>query len=91
LINAIEKSRNVKLANFIYALGIPDIGLSRAKLICNSFGNDLNRIKNLTYEELSTIVGIGDVIAEEWVNTFKNPSFVSELDKLLKEELEGCL
>ena len=34
MINSIEKSRKVKLANFIYALGINEIGLSRAKLIC---------------------------------------------------------
>ena len=33
MINSIEKSRNVKIANFIYSLGIPEIGLSRAKLI----------------------------------------------------------
>ena len=37
LISSIDKSRNVKLCNFIYALGIPEIGLSRAKLICNNF------------------------------------------------------
>lgn len=85
LINAVEKSRKVKLANFIYALGIPDIGLSRAKLICNNFKNDYNHIINLTYEELSTIFGIGDVIAEEWVNTFKNKTFTDELSKIINE------
>ena len=46
LINSINNSRNIKLANFIYSLGIPDIGLSRAKLICNKFSNDINKIKN---------------------------------------------
>ena len=87
MINSIEKSRHVKLANFIYALGIPDIGFSRAKLICNHFNNDFNKISNLTYEELSNISGVGDVIAKEWIDTFSNPDFIEEL-KELKEEID---
>lgn len=87
MVNSIEKSRHVKLANFIYALGIPDIGFSRAKLICNHFNNDFNKISNLTYEELSNIPGVGDVIAKEWIDTFSNPDFIEEL-KELKEEID---
>ena len=87
MINSIEKSRHVKLANFIYALGIPDIGFSRAKLICNHFNNDFKKISNLTYEELSNIPGVGDVIAKEWIDTFSNPDFIEEL-KELKEEID---
>ncbi|MEE1370911.1 MAG: NAD-dependent DNA ligase LigA [Bacilli bacterium] len=87
MINSIEKSRHVKLANFIYALGIHDIGFSRAKLICNHFNNDFNKISNLTYEELSNISGVGDVIAKEWIDTFSNPDFIEEL-KELKEEID---
>ena len=85
MIKSIEKSRNVKLANFIYSLGIPDIGFSRAKLICNYFNNDLDKICNLTFEELSDINGVGDVIAEEWINQFANPIFREELEKLKLE------
>ena len=85
LISSIEKSRNVKLANFIYALGIPDIGLSRAKLICNYFNNDFEKICNLTFEELSNIDGIGEVIAKEWCDTFNNESFIKELKGLIQE------
>lgn len=85
LIDAIETSRNVKLANFIYALGIPDIGFQRAKLICKTFNNDYNKIKNLTFEELSNIDGIGDIIAQEWIEQFNKEEFKNELNKLLKE------
>lgn len=85
MINSIEKSRNVKLANFIYSLGIPDIGFSRAKLICNYFNNDFNKICNLSYDELSKINGVGEVIAQEWINEFKNPLFINELEKLKLE------
>ena len=40
LINAIEKSKKVKLANFIYALGIPNIGKGSSKIIAKYFKND---------------------------------------------------
>ena len=85
LIESIEKSRKVKLANFIYSLGIPDIGLSRAKLICNKFNNDIDVISNLSYDKLSGIVSVGDVIAKEWIDTFKNPDFISEYNKIKNE------
>lgn len=85
MIKSIEKSRKVKLPNFIYALGIPDIGLSRAKLICNNFNNDFNKICNLTFEELSSIPKVGDIIAKEWVDTFSNADFKEELRELKEE------
>lgn len=85
LIESINKSRNVKLANFIYALGIKDIGLSRAKLICKEFNNDIEKIKNLNIEELSNIPGIGDIIAEGWKKTFKNDKFITEFNEMLNE------
>ena len=85
LIESIEKSKKVHLANFIYALGIPDIGLSRAKLICKNFNNNFETILNLDYERLSQINGIGDIIAKEWVETFNNIEFKKEINKLIKE------
>ena len=85
LIESINKSRNVKLANFIFSLGIKEIGLSRAKLICKKFNNDIEKIKNLTQEELSNIPGIGDIIAKEWIKTFNNVKFITEFNEVLKE------
>ena len=85
MIDSIEKSRNVKLANFIYALGIPEIGFSRAKLICHNCNNDYNKVRNITFEELSNIDGIGEIIAQKWTDTFKDPMFLEEIDGLSKE------
>ena len=42
LLKSIEDSRNVKLENFIAALGIPNIGLSAAKTIANYFDDHNN-------------------------------------------------
>lgn len=41
LLKSIEDSRNVKLENFIAALGIPNIGLSAAKTISNYFNGEI--------------------------------------------------
>ena len=85
MLDSINKSRKVKLPNFIYALGIPEIGVSRAKLICNKYNNDFDKVRNLTFEELSAIDGVGDVIAKEWIRYFTNEEFIHELDDLIKE------
>ncbi len=85
MIESIEKSRKVKIANFIYSLGIPEIGLSRAKLICKKCDNDINKIRNITFEELSEIDGLGDVIASKWIEAFNTPEFVNSFDSILKE------
>lgn len=85
MIESINKSRNVKLANFIYSLGIREIGLSRAKLICKTHKNDFDKIRNLSLEELSNINGIGEIIAKEWIDAFNNETFLEELNNLLKE------
>ena len=84
MIKSINKSRKIKLANFIYALGIPEIGFSRAKLICSKFNNDINILRNLKVEDLSNIDGIGDIIAIKWVETFKNEDFIKDLDDVLQ-------
>ena len=85
MINSIEASRRVKIANFLYALGIPEIGFSRAKLICKYYDNDINKVRHATVEDLSQIDGVGDVIAEKFVETINNPEFASSIDRLLEE------
>ena len=85
MIDSIEKSRKVKIANFIYALGISEIGLSRAKLICKKCNNDINKVINISFEELSEIDGVGEVIAGKWIEAFNNEDFITSFNKLLKE------
>lgn len=68
LINAIEKSRIIEPANYLYSLGITGIGISNAKVICRYYENDIDRILNAGYEDLIKIDGIGEVLAREIVN-----------------------
>ncbi len=64
LINSIEKSRHVSLPQFIYALGIGQVGLNTAKLICRYFNYDISKIMEAEEEELTQISGIGPVVAK---------------------------
>lgn len=82
---SIEKSRNTNLYRFIYSLGIPNIGVSNAKLICREFKNDLEKIRTAKPEELARIPGVGDVIAGAFAEFFSKEDNKRMVDDLLKE------
>ena len=84
---SLEKARTVTLPKLIYSLGIANIGLANAKVICKEFHYDIEKLMNLTEEDLNKISGIGPVIAKAYVEYFANEKHVEELKKLL-EELE---
>lgn len=56
----IENARKTTLPRLIYSLGIPNIGISNAKMICRALGEDPKRVIRATEEELSAISGVGD-------------------------------
>ncbi len=89
-IKAVEKARKTTAVKVLYGMGVPNIGLATAKLICKHFGNDMEKIRNASYEELVEIEGIGDVIAKEYALFFKKPEVNRVLDDLLTEvEIEN--
>ncbi len=85
LIDSVERSRKTALPQLIYALGIPNVGLSNAKLIVKHFDQDPKACFEAPYEELCEIEGIGSVIAESYVAFFADEGHRSELEALLKE------
>ena len=85
LIASIEKSRDVMMPNFIFSLGILNIGLANAKLICKEFDYNLDAIRNASLEDLTAIGGIGEVIARTMMDYFDNEHNKEVLDLLLKE------
>lgn len=70
LMQSIERSRHTTLPRVIYGIGIANVGLSNAKMLCKELGYDKKRFLNVTVEELNTIAGIGTVIAESIVEYF---------------------
>lgn len=84
LIHAIERSRTVPLANFIYSLGIPNVGLSNAKLICRHFQDDLKAICEAKVEDFTAIDQIGPMIGEAMVSYFQTAHNQEVLNRLLQ-------
>jgi DNA ligase (NAD+) len=82
LIKAIQISKKVSLANFIYALGISNVGLSNAKLLAKRFDFDLKALMEANADYLVTINTIGEVIAKSLVEYFKKEENRLEINKL---------
>ena len=81
----VEKARNTTLAKVIYSLGIPNIGLAGAKLICREFGNQVDDMLKAKPEELAAIDRVGDVIAESFVTYFQDEGKRERFFNLLSE------
>ena len=69
----------------IYALGIANIGIANAKVICKEFRYDAEAMLRATEEELNEIPGVGDVIAKAFVDYFASENHVNRFRELLKE------
>lgn len=95
LMNSLEKAKETTLAKVIYSLGIANIGLANAKVICRHFEDDLEKIRQADEEEISSIDGIGPVIAKSLSDYFKKEENGRKLDHLLshlhlnREEMAG--
>lgn len=85
LIEAIEKSRHTMLANFIYALGIAQVGLSTARLLCKYFDYDLNKIVQADISTLTQVEGIGEIIAKQIKTYFTDQQNIFLIMALEKE------
>ena len=71
------------VAKVIYSLGITGIGLANAKVICKYFDDDIEKIRHAEEEEISSIEGIGPVIAGSLADYFKSEENNQKLDHLL--------
>ena len=83
LMASLERAKETTLAKVIYSLGISNIGLSNAKVICRYFDDDLDKIRSAKEEEISMIDGIGPVIAGSLTKYFAKPENNQKVDHLL--------
>ncbi len=86
MMKSIENAKNVDLDNFIFSLGITGIGLSVAGLITDKYPVMPSKMKNIKVEELVEIEGVGDVLAQNFADYFKD-----EKNDLLVNKLEANL
>lgn len=85
LIDSIEVARNTTLPRLIYGLGIANIGVANAKMLCRHFDYDYERLRNAKVESLSAIEGVGEVIAASFVEYMQDKDNQQKIDRLLKE------
>lgn len=81
LLQSIKNSKNVSLPNFIYALGIDNIGTVTAKVLAEQFGS-IDKLSSATTEQLANIDQIGEVIAQGIVQFFLDEVNIQLIDEL---------
>ncbi len=85
LIDSINASRNTVLPRVIYGLGIANIGVANAKMLCRYFDYDMEQMRKADVETLSAIEGIGEVIGSAFVDYMRDEDNLQKLDHLLAE------
>lgn len=85
LLDSIDVSRNSTLPRLIYGLGIANIGVANAKMLCKHFQYDLEQMIHADMESLSAIEGVGEVIASAFVEYMKDEDNLQKISHLIKE------
>ena len=84
LLEAIEKSKEPELANFIYALSIPNVGRKTAKDLAVRYQN-MDNLMACKKEELLEMEDMGDIMADGIVGWFTDVANKAQLDRLLEK------
>lgn len=87
LMAGIAEAQKTTQPCLLYGLGIPNVGVANAKMICKAFQYDLGKIRSADAEELAAVDGIGPVIGKTVAEYFASEKNSSMLDRLL-EKLE---
>lgn len=82
---SVEHARKTTLPKLLYSLGIANIGLANAKMICKALENDPQKLPDATVEELGAIPGVGEVIAQSYVAYFTEEKHRKLYMELLRE------
>ena len=85
LMAAVKKASHTNLVRVVYGIGVAGIGLTNAKMLCRAFGYDFERMRHATAEELTAVDGIGDVLADAWIDYFASEKNREAVDGLLAE------
>ena len=81
LLSSIEKSKDNSLERLLFALGIRHVGSKTAKVLAKNYKN-IDSLMKSTYEELSEIPDIGDIIAKSIIEYFQNEENIETINKL---------
>jgi len=81
ILNGIEASKQQPFEKVLYGLGIRFIGLATARLLAKEFGS-IDNMKKASYEDFSTVEGIGPRIAQSLTNYFSDKYYLGLIEKL---------
>lgn len=84
ILASIKKSQETTPERVLYALGIPGIGVTTAKLICKAGQGDLEKISHMDEEELAMIDGIGPVLAAGFADWWKQEKNRTVFERLME-------
>ncbi|MBE5746326.1 MAG: NAD-dependent DNA ligase LigA [Clostridiales bacterium] len=84
MLKAIENSKNVSLAKFIYAIGILNVGKKTALDLSKKFKN-LNNLINASMEDLINIKDVGEIVANSIIDYFKNEKNIDLINLILQK------
>ena len=87
LLSAISDSKKRELHSFLYALGIPNVGISTARDLEKRFST-LDGVMAATREELLLVNDVGEIVADSIINYFKSEKIRQEIEKLLAVGIE---
>jgi len=82
LLDSIEKAKHTTLDRFIFALGIGGIGKKTAKDLVKKFP-DIEDLKKAEIDELSAVDGIGEILARNIYEYFRNEDNLAFIDRLI--------
>lgn len=85
LVDSVERARVTTLPRVIYGLGIANIGVANAKMLCKYFDYDMNRMQTADVEALSAVEGVGEVIASAYVAYMRDEDNIQKIAHLMKE------
>lgn len=87
LLNALEASKTRPLSAFLFALGIPNVGIKTAKDLSKTF-KTFSAVRAASKEDLLAIEDIGEVVANDIVTFFADPSIAAQIDLLLARGIQ---
>lgn len=83
LLDALEASKHRPLAAFLFALGIPNVGVKTAKDLARHFGT-LDAVRHADRAELASMDDVGDIVADGIVSFFSDARIAAQIDRLLE-------
>ena len=90
ILNGIRKSLEVPFERVLFAIGIPFVGETPAKVLARNV-HTIDRLMQMTALELSSIPEIGPKIADSIVDFFANPDNVTIIERLREAGVQLCL